>query len=470
MEKYFDDQLLNTEAEQIILGSLLHKNDTYHVAAEKLAPVHFGEPMHGELYRAIASLIEGGKTANPTTLRGFMEARPAGRALGGAEYLSYIATMGADADELKQYVGLVHDLHVRRQLLVIARDAQEAAADGNLEVDGISQIEALERKLHALSGGSKSDEGFKTFADALDQATASAESAYRKDGAMVGVPTGLTILDNLLGGLHRSDLIVLAGRPSMGKTALATNIAYHAAAVHDIGVGIFSLEMSAEQLAARVLSAEAQIPSEKMRRGDVGEIAFDHLLTTADKLKKLPLYIDDTAGLTVSTLRTRAKKLKQGARIGLIVIDYLQLLASSGKADGRVNEVSEITRGLKTLAKELDVPVLALSQLSRAVEKRDDKRPQLSDLRESGSIEQDADVVMFVYRDHYYAERSEPSRADNEGEAKFAERVTQWNQRMIDSLGVAEVLVGKQRHGPTGMATVAFDGAFTRFSDRTSRL
>ncbi len=394
-----------------------------------------------------------------------MEARPAGRALGGQDYLVFLANCSVSETEAVGYCGLIRDLHMRRQLLVIARQAQ-AAAEGGSEKDGLEQIADLERRLYELSGGNTSDEGFQTFGSAIDEATASAESAFRKDGSLVGVPTGLSMLDELLGGLHRSDLIVLAGRPSMGKTALATNIAYYAAAVHNIGVGIFSLEMSAEQLAARVLSAEAQIPSEKMRRGDIGDLAFDHMLTTAEKLKKLPLYIDDTAGLTVSTLRTRARKLKAGARIGLIVIDYLQLLDGSGRADGRVNEVSAITRGLKTLAKELDVPVLALSQLSRAVEKRDDKRPQLSDLRESGSIEQDADVVMFVYRDHYYAERSEPQRGENEGEQKFADRVTQWNQRMIDSLGVAEVLVGKQRHGPTGMATVAFDGAFTRFSDK----
>ncbi len=345
----------------------------------------------------------------------------------------------------------------------------------------MEQIEGAEKQLYDLASIGQTEGGFKPFRSALTEAMTAAETAYHRVGQLTGVATGLFQLDQLLGGLHRSDLIILAGRPSMGKTALATNMAFNAVKAyreeHDANggmkvadgavVGFFSLEMSAEQLATRILSEQATVSSEKIRKGELISSDFDKVLSISQQLEHLNLFIDDTPALTISGLRTRARRLKRMHGLGLLVVDYLQLLSPSGRSrqENRVQEISEITRGLKTLAKELDVPVLALSQLSRAVEQREDKRPQLSDLRESGSIEQDADVVMFVYREEYYLQRAEPTRRAEESDQRHNERHDAWKQRCEETYGKAEVIVAKQRHGPTGIVRLAFEGQFTKFDN-----
>ena len=375
----------------------------------------------------------------------------------------------------------VHDLYLRRQLVDLGEQVVIGAFGGDVDETALHQIETAEKKLFELATSGQTEGGFKPFRAALTEATVAAEAAYHRVGQLTGVASGLFQLDQLLGGLHRSDLLILAGRPSMGKTALATNIAFNAArayreehgedgkpkAVDGAVVGFFSLEMSSEQLATRMLAEQAEVPSEKIRKGELISSDFDKVLSVSQELEHLNFFIDDTPALSIAALRTRARRLKRTHGLGLLVVDYLQLLNPSGKSrqENRVQEVSEITRGLKTLAKELDVPVHALSQLSRAVEQREDKRPQLSDLRESGSIEQDADVVMFVYREEYYLTRSEPSRRAEESDQKFNERHEAWKQRCEQTYGKAEVIVAKQRHGPTGIVRLAFEGQFTKFDN-----
>jgi replicative DNA helicase len=349
-----------------------------------------------------------------------------------------------------------------------------------IEDSGTSQIEEAEQSLYDLATTGEMEGGFREFAASVRSAVEMAEVAHKRDGHLSGVSTGFRDLDNLLGGLHQSDLIILAGRPSMGKTALATNIAFNAAydhgtetdedgrvrTVNGAVVGFFSLEMSAEQLAMRIISEQAEIGSERIRRGTLTNEEFDKLVNASQTLHRLPIFIDDTPALTVSALRTRARRLKREHGLGLIVVDYLQLMdGSTGRSDNRVQEIAEITRGLKTLAKELDVPVLALSQLSRAVEQREDKRPQLADLRESGTIEQDADVVAFIYRESYYLQRGEPNQRQDEDQGKFAERHIRWEERLKRTEHLADVVIAKQRHGPTGTVQMYFDGQYTRFGD-----
>jgi replicative DNA helicase len=376
---------------------------------------------------------------------------------------------------------MVHDLFLLRQLITLGEDVVNGAFKPTLEATALEQIEVAEKKLYDLASVGQTEGGFKPFRAALTEAMVAAEAAYSRAGQLTGVATGLFQLDQLLGGLHKSDLIILAGRPSMGKTALATNMAFNAVkayreehgpdgrpvAVDGAVVGFFSLEMSAEQLANRILSEQAEISSEKIRKGELISSDFDKVLAVSQQLEHLNLYIDDTPALTIAALRTRARRLKRTRGLGLLVVDYLQLLNPSGRSrqENRVQEISEITRGLKTLAKELDVPVLALSQLSRAVEQREDKRPQLSDLRESGSIEQDADVVMFVYREEYYLTRSEPTRRAEESDQRFNERHDAWKQRCEQTYGKAEVIVAKQRHGPTGIVRLSFEGQYTKFGN-----
>jgi replicative DNA helicase len=375
----------------------------------------------------------------------------------------------------------VHDLYLRRQLVDLGEEVVNGAFGGDVDETALHQIENAEKKLFELATTGQTEGGFKPFRAALTEATVAAEAAYHRVGQLTGVASGLFQLDQLLGGLHRSDLIILAGRPSMGKTALATNIAFNAArayreehgedgkpkAVDGAVVGFFSLEMSSEQLATRMLAEQAEVPSEKIRKGELISGDFDKVLSVSQTLEHLNFFIDDTPALSIAALRTRARRLKRTHGLGLLVVDYLQLLNPSGRSrqENRVQEVSEITRGLKTLAKELDVPVLALSQLSRAVEQREDKRPQLADLRESGSIEQDADVVMFVYREEYYLQRGEPTRRAEENDQRFNERHDAWKQRCEQTYGKAEVIVAKQRHGPTGLVRLAFEGQFTKFDN-----
>jgi replicative DNA helicase len=471
----------NFEAEQALLGSILVNNAAYHRVAEFLKGEHFADPLHGKLFDSLARLIERGQVVSAITLKTYVEQDEAMKEAGGAAYIAKLAAASVHVIDAGGFGRLVHDLYLLRQLVDLGQDVVNSAFKPTLEETAIEQIEIAEKKLYDLASVGQTDGGFKPFRAALTEAMVAAEAAYSRAGQLTGVSTGLVQLDNLLGGLHRSDLLILAGRPSMGKTALATNIAFNAVkayreehgedgkpkAVDGAVVGFFSLEMSAEQLANRILSEQSEISSEKIRRGELISSDFDKVLSVSQQLEHLNLFIDDTPALSIAALRTRARRLKRTHGLGMLIVDYLQLLSPSGRSrqENRVQEVSEITRGLKTLAKELDVPVLALSQLSRAVEQREDKRPQLSDLRESGSIEQDADVVMFVYREEYYLTRSEPTRRAEENDQRFNERHDAWKQRCEQTYGKAEVIVAKQRHGPTGIVRLAFEGAITKFDN-----
>ena len=463
----------NIEAEQALLGALLVNNVVYERMGEILQADHFYDPVHGRIYGAIATLINRGQIADPKTLRGLFDNDPALAALGGANYLVDLAANIVTIFNVQDYARLLHDLFLRRQLIELGTDVVNDAFQHDLERTATNQIESTEAKLFELARNGQTDRGFVKLEKALAASIKTAEEAHKRDGHITGVTTGLRDMDRKMGGLQRSDLLILAGRPSMGKTALATNIAFNAAHAYfktdgreGSGVAFFSLEMSAEQLATRLLGDFSSVPSDKIRRGELKVEDFTKFVEASQTLSRVPLYIDDTPGLSVSGVRTRARRLKRMVpHLGVIVIDYLQLLCGSKGVESRVQEVSEITRGLKGLAKELDIPVIALSQLSRAVEMREDKKPQLSDLRESGSIEQDADVVMFVYREEYYHARSEPSRRPDEDEGKFNDRHSRWMERGEEVRNVAEVVVAKQRHGPIGSVALQFDGQFTRFSD-----
>jgi replicative DNA helicase len=464
----------NIEAEQALLGALLVNNVVYERIGELLQSDHFYDPVHGRIYGAIATLINRGSIADPKTMRGLFENDPALAAVGGANYLVDLAANIVTIFNVDDYARLIHDLHLRRQLVALGTDVVNEAYQHDLEKPATGQIESAEARLFELARTGQTDRGFVKLEKALAISIKLAEEAHKRDSHITGVTTGLRDMDRKIGGLQRSDLVILAGRPSMGKTALATNMAFNAAHAwyksegrEGSAVAFFSLEMSAEQLATRLLGDFSSVPSDKIRRGEIKTEDFTKFVEASQTLSRVPLYIDDTPALSVSGLRTRARRLKRMVpHLGVIVIDYLQLLHGSARSsENRVQEVSEITRGLKALAKELDVPVLALSQLSRAVEMREDKKPQLADLRESGSIEQDADVVMFVYREEYYHARAEPTRRDNEDESKFNDRCARWMQRGEEVRNIAEVVIAKQRHGPIGTVPLHFDGQFTRFSN-----
>lgn len=471
----------NFEAEQALLGAILMNNAAYQRVAEFLRPEHFADPLHGKLFDSLSRLIERGQIVSAVTLKTYVEQDEAMKAAGGAGYLARLVSASVHVIDAAAFGRAVHDLYLRRQLIDVGEGMVNGAFGSDVDEMALQQIEQAEKKLYDLASSGQIEGGFKPFRAALTEATIAAEAAYHRVGQLTGVATGLLQLDKLLGGLHRSDLIILAGRPSMGKSSLATNIGFNAAKAYreehgedgrpkvadGAVVGFFSLEMSAEQLATRMISEQAAIPSEKIRKGELISADFDRVLSVSHELEHLNFFIDDTPALSIAALRTRARRLKRTHGLGLLIIDYLQLLNPSGKTrqENRVQEVSEITRGLKTLAKELDVPVLALSQLSRAVEQREDKRPQLADLRESGSIEQDADVVMFIYRDEYYLMREEPKRRDNETNDHFNQRFEDWRQRCEQNYGKAEVIVAKQRHGPTGIVRLAFEGQFTKFDN-----
>ena len=463
----------NLEAEQALLGAILVNNEALDRVSGFLSPPHFFEPLHGRIYETLATLIHAGKTATPITVKTFFEnAEPIDSRTTVPQYLGKLAANATTIINAAEYGRTIYDLATRRALIVIGEDMVNTAYDSAVDEAPKAQIEDAEGRLYALAEQNKYGKGFESFRSALTTAIEMANSAYQRSGHLSGASTGLADLDNKLGGLQRSDLIILAGRPSMGKTALATNIAYNIARTYrgerqpdgtmqtvDGGiVGFFSLEMSSEQLATRILSEQAEISSEKIRRGMIDEGEFRKLSDVAQEMGKIPLYIDQTGGITVAQLAARARKLKRQHGLDLLVVDYLQLLSGSkARSDNRVQEITEITTGLKALAKELNVPILALSQLSRQVESREDKRPQLSDLRESGSIEQDADVVMFVFREEYYIERTKPA----EGTPEFSA----WMEKMGQVSGKAEVIIGKQRHGPVGTVELSFEGQFTRFGN-----
>ena len=464
----------NIEAEKGLLGAVFVNNRAYETVSEFLRPEHFSYQQHGRIFEACAKLIERGQIADPVTLRRYFEADENLAAIGGPAYLAELAASAVTVINAGEYGHLIYDLFLKRELIALGEDVVNDAYGGEVGETATDLIESAEQNLYDLATSGEYEGGFKPFKDAVITAIKMAEAAHSREGGLAGVGTGFQDMDKLLGGLHPSDLVILAGRPAMGKTALATNIAYNAAYNyhHTEGregavVGFFSLEMSAEQLASRILSEQSNISSDRMRKGELSNEEFNRLAAASQTLHQIPIFIDDTPALTVSALRTRARRLKRQHNLGLIVVDYLQLISASGTSrnDGRVQEVSEITRGLKTLAKELNVPVLALSQLSRAVEQREPPRPQLSDLRESGSIEQDADVVAFIFREEYYLERKKPVRRADEDETDFMRRMEKWEDTKAKVANLADIIVAKQRHGPIGDIQMLFHGAFTRFSD-----
>jgi len=462
----------NVEAEQGLLGAILINNDAFYRVSDFLEGKHFYLKVHQEIYETSGSLIRMGKLANPVTLKTFVTEAD----LGAMTVSQYIARLAAEATTIinaVDYGRTIYDHAIRRDLIEIGEEVVNNAYDAPVDFAPRAQIEDTERKLYALAETGRYDGGFQGFSQAMKVALDMAANAYQRDGKLSGTATGLRDLDVKMGGLQRSDLIIVAGRPGMGKTALATNIAYNVAkayhgevqpdgtmkSVNGGIVGFFSCEMSAEQLATRILAEQTSISSSMIRRGGISQSEFDQIRDYTIQLQHLPLFVDETGGLSISQLTARARRLKRQKGLDLIVVDYIQLLQGSGKRgnDNRVQEVTEITTSLKALAKELNIPVIALSQLSRQVESRDDKHPQLSDLRESGSIEQDADVVLFVYREEYYLQNKEPKMGTPEHE--------KWRTEMDLAFGKAEVIVAKQRHGPTGTVRLQFEGLFTRFSD-----
>ncbi|ATI42170.1 replicative DNA helicase [Pacificitalea manganoxidans] len=462
----------NIEAEQQLLGAILTNNDIFDRVASVVGPQHFYDPVHARIFEVASARIAKNLQATPVTLKSFLEDDEGLKELGGPAYLARLAGAAIASFAARDYAQIIYDLAIRRELMALGRDISSKAANVDVASEPKEQIVEAEQRLYALGEEGKSESGFQSFLRAVTDAVNVANAAYQRDGGLAGVSTGLIDLDKKLGGLHKSDLLILAGRPSMGKTSLATNIAFNIAKAYRRGllpdgsegaveggvVGFYSLEMSAEQLAARILSEAAEVPSEQIRRGDMTEAEFRRFVEAAKSLESCPLYIDDTPALPISQLAARARRLKRTHGLDVLMVDYLQLVRAATAKDSRVNEVSEITQGLKAIAKELNIPVIALSQLSRQVENREDKRPQLSDLRESGSIEQDADVVMFVFREEYYKEREKPGDHDLEAMAR-------WQEDMERLHGRAEVVIGKQRHGPIGSVDLSFEGRFTRFGN-----
>ena len=456
----------NIEAEQTILGSILENNELFDEITDEIDEGHFHDTIHQKIYKIISNLISKGLLANPVTIKNFFNNNEELTEIGGVEYLLKLTKVSTTKNQIKHYSKLLSDLYIRRQLIKISEETLEDSKNKELEITGTNILENTERKLFEIAERGEFQRSFVTFKDALKETIDMATAAYKNDQGIVGVPSGLTDLDDRLGGLHKQDLIIIAGRPSMGKTALATNIAFNAAENiqkqnKKTSVAFFSLEMSSEQLSTRILSEQSRIKSNDIRRGKINQEDFEKFIEASKNLENLPLHIDDTPAITISALSNRARRLKRKQGLDLIVIDYIQLMKSSGyRNEGRVLEIAEITQGLKALAKELDVPVLALSQLSRQVEQREDKKPQLSDLRESGSIEQDADVVMFVFREQYYLEKQEPKL----GTAEHVE----WQEKMNQVHNQAEIIIGKQRHGPTGLIKLEFESAFTKFKDASN--
>ncbi|MDD9901205.1 MAG: replicative DNA helicase [Alphaproteobacteria bacterium] len=464
----------NEEVEQALLGALLVNNRSLEKVSDYLKPAHFYNPAHGRIYEAIVKFTERGQDASPATLKNYFDKDTDLADVGGAQYLADLAAHVISVVNVGDYGRIVYDMHLRRALIALGEDVVNEAYAHDVDNDAPLQIEQAEKRLFDLATAGDSRGGFVAFNQSLTKAIEMAQVAYQREGHITGVTTGLADIDRKMGGLQKSDLLILAGRPSMGKTALGMNIAFNAARAHmqsggkeGAVAGFFSLEMSAEQLSARILADLASVSSHKIRSGELKDTDFHKFVEASREMSSVPLFIDDTPALTIGAVRTRARRLQRQHNLGLIVVDYLQLLQGSGKGgnDNRVQEISEITRGLKALAKELNIPVLALSQLSRAVENRDNKRPQLSDLRESGSIEQDADVVMFVYREQYYLEREQPGQRPEEAPDKFAARHDDWVRRCEEAHNIAECIMAKQRHGPIGTIRLKFEGEFTRFSD-----
>ncbi len=463
----------NIEAEQALLGAILVNNDAFYRVSDFLKPNHFYEPLHRKIYEVAGEFIRMGKIANPVTMKTFLPAEEKVGELTVAQYLARLAAEAVTVINAADYGRAIYDLAIRRALITVGEDMVNIAFDAPVDMSPADQIEDAERRLFELAETGRYDGGFESFGDATKTAIDMANAAFMRDGHLSGIATGLRDLDRRMGGLQPSDLIIIAGRPGMGKTSLATNIAFNIASSYEPVqqadgtfkaknggvVGFFSLEMSSEQLATRIISEQTEIPSSKIRRGEITEADFEKLVGCAQMMQKIPLFIDQTGGISIAQLAARARRLKRQRGLDVIVIDYVQLMTGSSRraSENRVQEITEITTGLKALAKELNVPIIALSQLSRQVENRDDKRPQLADLRESGSIEQDADVVLFVYREEYYLKNREPKPGTDEH--------LKWEAEMDQVRGKAEVIIAKQRHGPTGTVNLGFQGEFTRFFD-----
>lgn len=464
----------NLEAEQQLLGALLYNNDAAARVLDFLKPEHFHQPLHGRIYDAIMTLIERGELANPVTLKTRFEQDQAIRELGGPGYLVDLVARAVNVIRAEEFARILYDLYLRRQLILLSEEMAERSRTHDLSDTAVRQIEDAEAQLYSLAEAGEAQNDFRPFRQAIAESLEAIDAAYKREGKLVGVTTGLRDLDSRLGGLHRTDLLILAARPAMGKSSLAMTIALNAARAYrpirdESGrivdaegavVGVFSLEMSREQLATRIVSEQTRINSSDLRKGNINRDAYINVVVPATQLlMELPLFIDDTPAISIAQLRSRARRLKRQHGLGLIIVDYIQLMRPSGtrRTENRVQELTEITQGLKAVAKELNVPILALSQLSRAVEQRDDKRPQLSDLRESGSIEQDADVVMFIYREAYYEQKNKPDEnVDPVGHSE-------WMRKMAPIWNKAEVIIGKQRHGPTGTVDLFFDANYTTF-------
>ena len=450
----------NIESEQSVIGSILLNNEIFDEINLLITSKNFYDPMHQKIFMAIEKLIYSGMLANPITLKNYFENEK--DELNVPNYLVKITKFSTSSRQAIEYSKLIYDLYVKRELIKISENIIHTAKLNDLDNDGKSIIENFEKSLFDLAEKGSFSSSLVKFDEAMKMTIEMASSAYKNEEGIVGVPTGLTDLDYRLGGLHKSDLLIIAGRPSMGKTALATNIAFNAAKkIQNDGrkstIAFFSLEMSSEQLSTRILAEQSRIKSNDIRTGKISEEQFDKFIETSKNISELPLYIDETPAISIAALSNRARRIKRLYGLDMVVVDYIQLMKASNFREGRVQEISEITQGLKALAKELSVPVLALSQLSRAVEHRDDKKPQLSDLRESGSIEQDADVVMFVYREAYYLQGKEPRPATVEH--------AEWQAKMNDISHLAEIIIGKQRHGPTGNVMLEFEAMFTKFKD-----
>ena len=478
MEPLKPEQLpKNIEAEQALLGALLANNKTFEKVSEFLKPEHFADPIHAKVFDVISKLITRGHVADIITLKNYFEQNGTLEEVGGYSYLIKLADSATPLTNAEYYAQFIYDKYLRRELIATGYEIATKASTEDLDSDASSQIEDAEKRLFDLANQGETSTGFIDFATALTDSVKRIESAYQKDGKISGLPTGLDALDAKTGGLNDSDLIIIAGRPAMGKTALATNIAYNVAdflaqdksiPAKNKGVAFFSLEMSADQLAARILSTVTQTNGAKMRTGQLDNAEFTRIAAAVRELEQIPLYIDDTPGLNINAIRTRARRLKRNKGLGLIIIDYIQLINGTGskKSEGnRVQELSEISRGLKILAKELNLPVIALSQLNRGVENRDDKRPLMSDLRESGSIEQDADIVMFVFRENYYIQNEQPKPKAGETPEHLQKRMDDWEKQVRETKNLAEVIIGKQRHGPTGTVQLFWNGDYAQFGN-----
>ena len=482
-EKVENDTFSNVEAELALIGCLLWDNRNYEKISDFLEEEHFVDENNRIIYKTIKNLLDKNILVSPITLKNYLPDDE--NKTDKIKYLNQIKDSAPSTQNTLNYAKVIYDLYLKRNLIGIAHNIIQETSDNTENLEGNNLIEKAENDLYLLSQTGDADRKFIDFGTALKNAVNIINEAYKRDGKIAGVPTGFRDLDKKLGGLHKSDLIIIAGRPSMGKTALGTNIAFNCAIKYkeqkdeldnikiiDGGkVAFFSLEMSSEQLATRILAEQTKISGDKMRKAEFSKDDFSKIAKTSSDLDNLNLIIDDNPVLTIPSLRARARRLKRLHNINLIIIDYLQLMSSSSnkRNDGRVQEISEITRGLKSIAKELNIPVIALSQLSRQVEQREDKRPQLSDLRESGTIEQDSDVVMFIYRESYYLERVEPIRKSEEDDIKYNERVSRWQQMTDDSYNKAEIIIAKQRHGPIGSIKMHFDANYTKFSDLTSK-